>query len=128
MKRREFLAGIICAPAIVAATNIMPVKAYKLIQGDGFVRLSDFTYDGFNYVDVLGRKYCESPEGILSVDVRGGKIIGQTYKSVTAFFRPGEPLSNEWPVRIGILNDADHMKYISHLHSRRLTPVFPVQD
>lgn len=58
LTRRRVLCGLIAAPAIVAANNIMPVKALKLILppagrhwylGKGVLSVSD---DGINWRDI----------------------------------------------------------------------------
>jgi hypothetical protein len=121
LHRRELLKGLIAAPAIVTVCNIMPVRSIeRFMGGEKFVRLSDFVYDGFNYVNSAGEKFCGSPEGLLSATIRDDKIVEQSSKVVTAFYKLGPSFLEAggktiWPERIGILSDSDHEKYGQHL-------------
>ncbi len=43
MDRRNFIRGLIAAPAIVTAAHIMPVRALELVMAPSFLTLDDYT-------------------------------------------------------------------------------------
>ncbi len=48
MDRRNFLRGLIAAPAVVVAAHIMPVRALKLVMPPPFLMLDE--YAGFQII------------------------------------------------------------------------------
>src|SRR4029077_11589349 len=76
--RRSLIVGaasLLAAPAIVRAASLMPVRAYTL--WDSLIDLSDYHYDGFNYIGSDGEKYCVNPVGRFSIKIRNGEIAEQ---------------------------------------------------
>lgn len=114
--RRHVLTGLIAAPAIVSASNIMPVKALAIFATPKPMRLADYLYDGFWFIDGRGRKFGISPVGILTIKPNGEC----TSRSASYLFEVTGKIGDDGP-RL-MLNDADHNAYFDHLKAKLSRP------
>lgn len=122
IERRQFLAGMLAAPAIVSAANIMPVRAmaWLLAEDDG-LRLGDLgIYDGNMYRNANGRLFSVSPVGLISISVRNG-VVSDSYRPAGAVYEHGLPPSADAKFgfkQVGILRDVDYKQWSRELHER----------
>ena len=81
LSRRHFLAGLIAAPAIVAASNIMPVRRVLWTPNTWYVR-------GAAYA--LGQIVGDT-NGALNICIANGRSWETAFASLTEAFKGSEP-------------------------------------
>lgn len=119
--RRAFvggLIGLVAAPSIVRACNIMPVKRVDLNFADPEISLFGMHHDGIFWRDSTGRKFSINPVGRISIRVVNSEIVEQNYAPGGDVYEHAPGLGALGFARVGRLSDEDYRRDRAELQKR----------